>query len=630
MATLADCAQRVAPDASPPAGARAVWTRIGIAWAVMAAMLLVVYASAIATMRFGDPDDALRLLEVRDWLAGQAWFDVHQYRIAAPEGVAMHWSRLVDIPLATVIVLLRPLLGTGMAEMVAVVLVPLLTLACTMALTGRLAGRLFDAEAVAITCLVTGIAAPMLFQMTPLRIDHHGWQVVLALAALSGLAMRDPWRGGPVIGLALAALLAISIEGLPLTAVFLGVCALRGLDLRGLDAGEPDPRGRRFAWLAASAGSLAVAGAALFLATRGLADLATHCDQISPVHLGLFAWIGVGSLALHLAAPRTLPVQLAALALIGAVTIGLMLGGAPQCRGGAFVALDPLVRKYWYAGVSEGLPVWRSPLSYAATTVLTPLFGLYGCLVHWRRAADAPTRRWWIDHALVLAGSWAIALLVARATATACALAALPLGGLILHWIIGLRTAAPPRRIAGYLGVVLVLMPALPAGAWTALTTRPEPRATNSEKGNPAKGNPATAGMANSVAMRQSLCRYDRAAAALQALPATDIFAPLDIGPDLLVRTHHRVVATGHHRGSAGMHDVIAAFMGSPDAARPIVARRHATLIALCPDIAEPWIYAHYAPAGLMAGLLAGHAPAWLEPVNLAPGSHLKFWRVRG
>ena len=45
-------------------------------------------------------DDAMRLVEVRDLLAGQGWFDLTQYRLSPPGGVAMHWSRLVDVPLA--------------------------------------------------------------------------------------------------------------------------------------------------------------------------------------------------------------------------------------------------------------------------------------------------------------------------------------------------------------------------------------------------------------------------------------------------------------------------------------------------------------------------------------------------
>ncbi|MFM9815921.1 hypothetical protein ACKI16_46540, partial [Streptomyces scabiei] len=85
----------------------------------------------------------------------------------------MHWSRLVDMPLAGSILLLRPLLGAALAETVTVVAIPLLTLLCALLLIGRLAAKFFDAETVGIACLVTGIASPLLFQMTPLRIDHH-------------------------------------------------------------------------------------------------------------------------------------------------------------------------------------------------------------------------------------------------------------------------------------------------------------------------------------------------------------------------------------------------------------------------------------------------------------------------
>src|SRR5260370_41349134 len=48
-------------------------------------------------------DDAMRLVEVRDLLAGQGWFDLTQYRLNPPDGVVMHWSRLIDLPLALLI-----------------------------------------------------------------------------------------------------------------------------------------------------------------------------------------------------------------------------------------------------------------------------------------------------------------------------------------------------------------------------------------------------------------------------------------------------------------------------------------------------------------------------------------------
>jgi hypothetical protein len=39
------------------------------------------------------------LVQVRDLLAGQGWFDLHQYRLGPDGGTLMHWSRIPDIPI---------------------------------------------------------------------------------------------------------------------------------------------------------------------------------------------------------------------------------------------------------------------------------------------------------------------------------------------------------------------------------------------------------------------------------------------------------------------------------------------------------------------------------------------------
>ena len=71
-------------------------------------LLLLIWAVTVATYLLDRPgadqdlstDDAMRLVQVRDLLAGQGWFDLTQYRLNPPDGVAMHWSRLIDLPIA--------------------------------------------------------------------------------------------------------------------------------------------------------------------------------------------------------------------------------------------------------------------------------------------------------------------------------------------------------------------------------------------------------------------------------------------------------------------------------------------------------------------------------------------------
>src|SRR5690606_34128818 len=110
------------------------------------ALMLAVGAQNVANGQFPDPDDTLRMVQLRDLLGGQAWFDVTQYRIDPPDGVPMHWSRLVDVPLAFVALTLTPLIGAASAQTTAAVIVPLLTLGCLVALVGWIASRRFDAE----------------------------------------------------------------------------------------------------------------------------------------------------------------------------------------------------------------------------------------------------------------------------------------------------------------------------------------------------------------------------------------------------------------------------------------------------------------------------------------------------
>ena len=51
------------------------------------------------TGAFFDPDDAMRMVQVRDLMAGQGWFDLTAHRINPPQGLFLHWSRVVDVPL---------------------------------------------------------------------------------------------------------------------------------------------------------------------------------------------------------------------------------------------------------------------------------------------------------------------------------------------------------------------------------------------------------------------------------------------------------------------------------------------------------------------------------------------------
>ena len=88
------------------------WKLVIVAgWLIFCAWFLYSRWNGIELFALRDTDDNLRMSQVRALLAGQDWFDLRQYRLNPPVGADVHWSRFVDIPLALLVLLFRPLVG---------------------------------------------------------------------------------------------------------------------------------------------------------------------------------------------------------------------------------------------------------------------------------------------------------------------------------------------------------------------------------------------------------------------------------------------------------------------------------------------------------------------------------------
>ena len=412
---------------------RALRAPVLICWALAALILMLVGAPAIAHLQFPDPDDAMRLLEVRDLLAGQSWWDVSQHRLVGPTGAgayAMHWSRIVDLPLAAVMAAFDPLVGETASTRIALTLVPLLILLAVSALVARLVATLGGIERAKMAVLLVPLSPPLVYQIQPLRIDHHGWQVMLATAAVAALLSAPARRSGAIAGACLAALVSVSLEGMPITAAITGVALLAW-------AFDPSRRAQATAMIASLVGGVVL----IHIAQRGPAMLAPACDAIAPAWIGaLFvAGAGIGS---TIAFARTLALRLAGLLAAGVAAAATLRFAAPVCTAGPFATLDPLVYKVWYLGVSEGLPATAQTPAVAAMLYALPLVGLAGAAVAWRASAGEARTRWTMMGGIAAAG-FVFSLLVARGAATANALA-LPGAAWLLHaWLTRARRVRP-------------------------------------------------------------------------------------------------------------------------------------------------------------------------------------------
>jgi hypothetical protein len=561
-------------------------------WGAACVLLLLFFHHGLASPRFSDSDDYMRLQEVRDWMAGQSWFDVTQYRIDPPGGLLMHWSRLVDVPLAGAIAVLRPFVGAAQAETFACTIVPLATLGVVglliAALTRRLMGTPFALAAMAF-CMIT---PEVLWAARPMRIDHHGWQLACAIAVALMLIGNLSVRRAAIAGLCAALWMQISLEALPFTAACGAWLGLRWL---------VTPAEQRWR-LPAFFGAVAAGSLAFFLIAHGGALFdRTFCDAVSPVHIVALLAAAAGSAVACLFGPRHWLVRGALLGGTAVACAAVYRVWAPQCASGPFGGLDPLTYRLWYLAIPEGLPIWRQTPQAAMLSVAYPLVGLAGCFVGWRRA-PAEQRGAWADLAALLTAAMLIAALLARASSVSNVLA-IPGALAFLPAAFARRSSNLPLRVvlsagAGLLAVPLIVdLVALGAIQLGAAEKQDRHDAIATAPG----------------------CTTGRNLATLDSVPQSLILTPLDAAPALIVETHHRAIASGYQRNPTVMHDVLSIWTGDEANARRLVQRYRPAYLFLCSGDAELRSAGRFAPRGFAAQLTAGSIPDWLNPVAL-PG----------
>lgn len=549
-------------------------------------------------------DDAMRLVQVRDWIGGQGWFDLFQHRLDPP-GASMHWSRVVDVPLAALILLLRPLIGTHGAETVTLFLWPLLLFAAALVLVAaiarQLSGSLANAQITAVVLAV--LSAPALIHFRPGAIDHHNAQIVLLLALVLLTSQIEQSAVKAALGGLVASLsLAIGIEMLPAIAA-IGIAVFGLFIWRGASVSRQI--GAFGAALAAS--SLLLAPALLPLPSLAL----PVCDAFGgPVLLlvaggGISLMIMVGIDRLH----STLRLRLATGAASAIALIGAFLSLFAGCIASPYAQLDPLVTSFWVDKVVESM-------SLATMLQLTPqkVLGFYGfplMTMGFSAAAlirsNPPGRFRWIVGIMALAALIGLSFWEMRAAAAASMVAA----PMFAASIVVLRPTLAPGR-----SLVLLALAVSPASfAALGLSARPlidlvfKPQMTIAERD-------------------ASTCQTVSDVASMTRLPRGRVMAPIDLGPMILVDTDHAVFAAPYHRNNDGIVAMLELMLAPVPAARQILSDRRVDYVVTCSAAPEQDLV-NLAPDGLAARLGRGETPDFLEPLDLDPTHKISVWRVR-
>jgi len=204
------------------------WRLILLAGAGAAVILVLRTLFARAELPFfADTDDAMRMVRVVDFIQGQPWYDLTAYRLNTPFGAELHWSRLVDLPLAGLVMAFTPLLGADLAIIATGYVWPMALLGVLLWISALLANRLVGPEGVLPAVVLPVLNPAITAEFTPGRVDHHNLVIILTLATAwaSIEALRRP-RFALLSGLLAATALAIATEALPTIAAAILVLGL--------------------------------------------------------------------------------------------------------------------------------------------------------------------------------------------------------------------------------------------------------------------------------------------------------------------------------------------------------------------------------------------------------------------
>ena len=576
------------------------WVVVGT-WLALCTYFVINRWNAIHYFQLPDTDDNLRMSQVRALLAGQDWFDLRQYRLNPPYGANIHWSRLVDLPIAGTILALRPLIGGPHAEQAAIAIapmLPLLLLLFSLALTVR---RLVDRRAYPLAFVALFFAGSGMGMFMPARIDHHGWQLALLALAVAGLADPKRARGGVVAGIASAMSLWIGLEML----IYLAIGAVATVLFWVGDAGER----RRVSTFAAMLGGGTALG---FVVFASYANRLPVCDALSPVWLS-DALLGSALLfGLALLSPVDWKKRLALAALAGVAVAAFHALTWPHCLS-RLEGVSPEVQQLWLSHVREARPIYRHGWQTALGVSAIPVTGIIGwLLLGWTKRRDPELLR------RILAGAaplLAAALLLLWQTRTGPAAQILGVAGataliwVAVPWTWGSRFAAV-RVLGTFLLIVLGLGAAVPFASQFYPVKKKTPTELAVDKAN-----------------RQCTSLWGMKAVAQQ--PKGMVFTFVDLGPRLITLTHHDAVTGPYHRNGEQIGDVMKAFRGNEARAHAIIGKYRSDYLLICPNMSTATIFRSEAPNGFYGQLVKGKVPAWLRPVALPNDSPFKMWRVK-
>jgi hypothetical protein len=551
---------------------------------------------------FGDPDDAARLIQVRELLASWHWFDPTTMKLGGDAGMLSHWSRLVDLPIATLIAMFRLFLSIENAERLVHVVWPLLLFGALVWALFKTTSHVAGEAAGRISILLAALAPLAWYQFAVGRIDHHN--VMIAATVSATLLMwayperADLWRiGGALLGLALA----VGYEALaPAVALgaFVAVWAL--LD-RNVEKSA-----------AAFTLGLAIAFTAAFFATIPPSRwMDIRCDAIS-LNMVVLIGCGAGGLLVALGPGRHWPMALRLASIIACGGVGVAVFGLlqPRCLAGPMGQLPPLLLEIWLNKVAENESIVAAFFARNFEQSLGLLL-FYGLAIAFQvrrvREARAAAELFLLGALVTFAG---LACWQYKYVSYASFLSVAPLA-------VGISQIRPARDISsatlkfGAIFFLNQLTLLWGSGEVNALAGAFKPR--------------------DPVAREEALaCSKPDAIHDLDGLAPGLIAANIDVGSFIAANTAHRVLSAPYHRiANAIIANHLIFSARDSAAAAAILKQQNVDYVAICDGIDRPSLKDPKWKGTLKTDLIGGRAPGYLVAETLSKAHSIyHVWKV--
>ena len=576
-------------------------------------MVVVIFLKNVMSLGLigGDIDDTIRLVQIKDYLAGQSWFNTDQYRMGLAGGTDMHWSRIPDIPIIVLTYIFDLFMPQERALIWAYSVWP--PLSAFVLIYGCFIGAKHWAHdnaaskiKIFILCLL-GLFVITFHRFAPGSIDHHNLQLGF-LGLCVGFVLDPKLRFWPyfISGFALAMSIAIGAEIYVFAAIICGFIALHWAY-----------HGRAASFAAQGFGlGFAITLLAAFFGTVAPSEYRLiHCDALSMITVTVGALGGLGlAIAANLDSRKSDPTNWlkrgCALGALGVICAAVLVFQAPQCLVNPLDSLPQDVTRLWLDNIEEARPITHKSLERSiiiphmlGAPVVAIIVLCLGLRRQFRKGlSETPYNQASYQmgqHILLLSLIIAALGLTAyqiRFYPFAFVFAIIPLAG----WISKVYTDTKrenPDSVA-YLAALIISAPfawEIPGKAFKALL------ANDTE---------------NTLLEPQAQCVSADVIKSFKALPVGTVLAGPDMSGHILMQTSHRVVSGNYHRNFEGIATQIQIAVSDPDKAGHLIWDNDIDYVYFCNSATSTAIYKAENSKGLTANLSQGLIPDYLDAVS--------------